>query len=180
MNWKKILGNLDMSIAVVALAALILLTFVGVIMRYSFGRPIVWQEEIQLGLITWVIFLGGSAAFRTANHMAIEIIVDLLPAGARKAVEAGIHLLVTAVLAFFGYNAVLMVGQFATRSRITAVLGIPAQYIYFIIPVGCLLMIVSNAYNAWMRMTGRTVPGWEAEADWNEVSFAEAGKDGQP
>ena len=75
----KVLGNLDMVFAGVLMVGLIVLTFVGVIRRYFLRDPITWMEEVQMLLFLWVVFLGGSAAFRTGSHIAIEIVVDALP-----------------------------------------------------------------------------------------------------
>ena len=43
----KGLCNLDLMAACVTLVLLISVTFFGVILRYCFGDPFVWQEEVQ-------------------------------------------------------------------------------------------------------------------------------------
>lgn len=48
-------------------------------MRYCFGNPFVWQEEVQLALSVWVVFLGGRYAFVCGNHAAIDVIVEMFP-----------------------------------------------------------------------------------------------------
>lgn len=151
----KILGNLDLYIAMMVISTLILLTFLGVIMRYFIGKPFIWQEEIQLSLITWVIFLGGSAAFRGSNHIAIEFLVELFPKKIQRVFDGAIYLIVTGVLFFVAFNGHLLVSQFSRTSRITSILHIPTQYIYFIIPLGCALMIISNTYDTWQRFSGK-------------------------
>ena len=48
--------NLDFVISGVAFLLLLAVTFVGVIMRYVFNDPLIWQEEAQLVLIVWVVY----------------------------------------------------------------------------------------------------------------------------
>ena len=74
-----VLGNLDLYFMVILLACLIVLTVGGVLKRYILRNPISWLEEIQALLFMWITFIGGSAAFRYASHVSIEILVDSLP-----------------------------------------------------------------------------------------------------
>ena len=67
-----------------ALILLVGVTFFGVIMRYCLGDPFVWQEEVQLALIIWVVFLGGRYAFVCGNHAAIDVIVEMFPEKLQK------------------------------------------------------------------------------------------------
>ena len=59
----SLLLNLDIAIASTVLALLIL-------------------EEVQLACMVWVVFAAGGAAFRTGNHVAIEMIVPFPAEGA--------------------------------------------------------------------------------------------------
>ncbi len=75
----KILINLDIVIASIALVILVGCTFAGVIARYVVGKPFGWIEEIQAAFIVWVVFAAGGAAYRTGNHSAIEILYEIFP-----------------------------------------------------------------------------------------------------
>ena len=56
---KNIILNLDLYIAGLSFAVIVLVTFCGVLMRYVFHNPFVWEEEVQVGLFLWVVFFGG-------------------------------------------------------------------------------------------------------------------------
>ena len=75
----RILINLDIVIASIALVILVGCTFAGVIARYVVGKPFGWIEEIQAAFIVWVVFAAGGAAYRTGNHSAIEILYEIFP-----------------------------------------------------------------------------------------------------
>jgi len=140
---NRILG-IDYAIAGISLAALIIITFVGVIFRYCLNSPLIWEEEIQLALITWTIYFGAAAAFRKGSHIAIDMIVDMFPKKIQKVMDALIFAITTGVLLFFMKNGIALVQQFIRTNRTTNILHIPSQYIYVAIPIGCALMIVSN------------------------------------
>lgn len=140
------LGNLDIWVASVVLVILIVLTFAGVIWRRFLGAPFTWLEEVQLACMVWIVFAAGGAAFRTGNHVAIEMIVDLLPKKAQKVVEVLISVVVVAVIAYLFYQSLGFIGVFAKSGRTTSMLHIPYTLIYGIAPVSYILMIVSWFY----------------------------------
>ncbi|EHO79675.1 MULTISPECIES: TRAP transporter small permease [Fusobacterium] len=139
---RKIL-SLDLVISGIALIILVILTFLGSLMRYIMNSPIIWQEEVQIGLAIWVIFFGASAAFRYSNHIAIDMIVDMFPKNIQRIIEVIIAVVTISVLFFMLINGKNLVLQFIKTNRSTNILHIPSQYIYLAIPVGCFLMIVN-------------------------------------
>ncbi|MDD3368200.1 MAG: TRAP transporter small permease [Lachnospiraceae bacterium] len=140
-NKIKILLNLDIIIASIAMVILVTATFAGVLARYVFGQPFGWIEEIQAALIVWVVFLAGGAAYRTANHSSIEVLYEMFPKPIRKLIDVFIGLVVTGVLGYLCYTAMLYFQLFIKTGRGTAVLQIPYIYIYAVVPVACLLQI---------------------------------------
>ena len=135
--------SLDLVISGIALIVLIILTFLGSLMRYIINKPIIWQEEVQIGLAIWVIFFGASAAFRYSNHIAIDMIVDMFPKNIQKIIEVLIAIITISVLLFMLINGKNLVLQFIKTNRSTNILHIPSQYIYSAIPIGCFLMIIN-------------------------------------
>lgn len=137
----KVLINLDIVIASIALVILVGCTFSGVIARYVIGKPFGWIEEIQAALIVWVVFAAGGAAYRTGNHSAIEILFEAFPKKIQKVVKILIGIIVVAVIGFLGYTSIGYIQLFMRTGRTTAVLNIPFVLIYAIVPISCLLQI---------------------------------------
>ena len=90
---KGLLCNLDFIIAGIALAVLVLVTFVGVFARYFAGMPFAWEEEFQLACFVWITFLGVGAAFRSGSHVAIELLVERMPERIARCLDADLFLL---------------------------------------------------------------------------------------
>ena len=142
----KILGNLDVALACVVLGVLILLTFAGVLKRYIFRDPIAWMEELQPLLFLWVVMLAAGAAFRTGGHVAIEIVVDTLPKKIGKVIEKINVVIELLILAYLTWQSCVFYGQCVATNKVTLFLQIPYSLAYVILPIGCVLMIVSIIY----------------------------------
>ena len=135
--------NLDLYIAMTGLVMLIFLTFFGTFARYLLNAPFVWQEEIQMILIVWIVFWGASAAFRSQNHIAIEILVDALPAKAQTIIRVIVDVAITFALMFIIYVEFTRVIQLFASGRSTSILKIPQAYNYAGIVLACVFMLVN-------------------------------------
>lgn len=140
---KGIVMNLDIIVASAALVVLVVLTFLGVIMRYLVGQPFTWMEELQLFCMVWIVFAAGGAAFRTGSHVAIEMVVEMFPEKIQKAMEYVVDVIVLLVVGFLFYCSIRFLNVFIANGRTTSMLGIPMQVQYGIAPVSYILMIVS-------------------------------------
>jgi TRAP-type C4-dicarboxylate transport system permease small subunit len=142
-KWVKIVCNLDLFLASIALVILTLVTFAAVIMRYVLKAPLLWQEEAQAFCQVWMIFLGASVAFRQGSIVAIEMFVDSLPEKKKKIMEYIVDIIVVFTLTFLMVKCQQYISQvFGKTHRGTAILGIPYELIYGIAPYGCGLMII--------------------------------------
>lgn len=140
---SKALGNLDISVAGVLMVILILLTFVGVLKRYIFRDPIAWMEEVQPLLFLWVVFLVAGAAFREGGHVAIEILVDALPKKIAHVIERLDVVIELVILAYLMWQCCVFYGQCVATNKVTLFLQVPYSIAYAVLPIGCVLMIVS-------------------------------------
>jgi TRAP-type C4-dicarboxylate transport system permease small subunit len=139
---KSILKNLDLIIAGIAFVIIVIVTFGGVVMRYVFNNPIIWQEEIQVSLFVWVVFFGGSAAFRTHGHVEIAMVYDAVPQKGKKVLSVLIFVCVILTLSYFCVKSFELVKMFHTSNKSTSVLSIRSDVLYSIVPVCCILMII--------------------------------------
>ena len=149
--WLKILCNLDLFLASIALAVLTLVTFAAVIMRYVLKAPLLWQEEAQAFCQVWMIFLGASVAFRQGSIVAIEMVVDALPEKGKRIMEYVVDMIVIFTLTFLMVKCQQYIAQiFGRTHRGTPILGIPYELIYGISPYGCGLMILSYLLSKYL------------------------------
>lgn len=143
----SLLCNLDLIVSALVLAILVLLTFLGVIWRYVFNAPFTWLEEVQLACLVWIVFSAAGAAFRTGNHVAIEMIVDLMPEKIQKIMNVFISSVVVAVIGYLFYQSIGFIQMFVKSGRDTNILHIPYTAIYGIAIISYIDMIVSYFYS---------------------------------
>ena len=65
----------------------ILLVIVNVITRKLFNYIIIWSEEIATSCFVYSVFIGAAYAYRKHQHVGVDLLVERLPAGARRVVH---------------------------------------------------------------------------------------------
>jgi TRAP-type transport system small permease protein len=69
---------------VIALAAMVLLVFGNVVLRYAFNSGITVSEEISRWLFVWLTFLGATVALKEHGHLGTDLLVSRLGVTGRK------------------------------------------------------------------------------------------------
>src|SRR6201990_3699375 len=74
-----------LKVAIVAcLAAMVVLVFSNVVLRYAFNSGIPTSEELSRWLLVWLTFLGAIVALRQHAHLGVDSLVRALPALGKK------------------------------------------------------------------------------------------------
>lgn len=132
------------------LAAMAVMVFANVALRFLTDRSILWVEEVSRYLMIWLTFLGAGIVLRYGGHIGIDTLQERLP-GAAPALRALIFAL---LLAFFAAMAWLG-ARYAllTWGQTTPVLQIPIGAVYLAMPIGFGLLIVHLLLMAapWIR-----------------------------
>src|ERR1051325_6153230 len=64
---------------VICLAAMVVLVFTNVVLRYIFNSGIATSEELSRWLLVWLTFLGAIVALREHAHLGVDTLVRALP-----------------------------------------------------------------------------------------------------
>lgn len=125
---------------IVILAAMALLVFVNVLLRYLTNQSITWAEEVARHLMIWLTFLGAGPVLRHGGHVALENVQAALPRHLAVLLRATVALLMLAFFLFllwFGW-------RYAQRTMVqtTAATGIPFGFVYASMPVGAALLVM--------------------------------------
>lgn len=80
-------------VMVLFLAAMVLMVFGNVVLRYGFNSGITVSEELSRWLFVWMTFLGALVALRTHGHLGTDSLVSRLPVKGRKVCLGITHLL---------------------------------------------------------------------------------------
>jgi TRAP-type C4-dicarboxylate transport system permease small subunit len=135
---------------IVILAAMAIMVFANVALRFTTDHSILWVEEVSRYLMIWLTFLGSGLVLRYGAHIGIDTLQERFP-GAAPAVRVIIFVL---LLGFFAAMVWLGVRySMLTWGQTTPVLGIPIGAVYLAMPIGFALMIVHLLLMAapWIR-----------------------------
>jgi C4-dicarboxylate transporter DctQ subunit len=151
----RAIERLEEAIMALLLAAMTVLTFWQVVLRYAFNSGLLWALEATTYMFGWLLLLGMSYGVRHHAHIGIDAAVKLLPLRVRRAVG----LLVLALCILFA--ALMLYGSYAYEYRMYR-LGVEAQDIPvqrwilgLCLPIGFLMLLVRLAQQAWRVATGQ-------------------------
>lgn len=145
----------------VALAAMVLSVFIGVLARFVFTHvglrlSVPWTEEVSRYLMIWTVFIGAGIACRQGKLIGVEFVVNALPAPLGRAVKYLAFLLAGcfyALLCFVGWQWV----EFG-NSQTSPVLEIPMVTINLAMMVGGVLMVLNTlALLLATRLAGKDI-----------------------
>lgn len=81
----RFVNSLEENTIAILLGLMTILTFVNVILRYVFQSSLIWGLELTLALFAWLVLLGISYTVKINAHLGVDALINILPAGARKA-----------------------------------------------------------------------------------------------
>jgi TRAP-type C4-dicarboxylate transport system permease small subunit len=150
-------------LVIALLAAMALMVFANVALRFLTDHSILWVEEASRYTMVWLTFIGAGLVLRYGGHIGIDTLQQQMPRHA-TAIRATIFVL----LAIF-FATMLVVGiRYAslTWAQTTPVMEIPIGAVYLAMPVGFALAIVHLALMARPYVTQRELLGdGEFDAD---------------
>lgn len=138
---------------VMTLAAMILLVFGNVVLRYVFNSGISASEELARWFLVWMTFIGAVVALKEHGHLGTDIVVSRLPARAKR-----VCLVIGQLLML--YATWLLLSGSVDQMRINLdvhapVTGIPVGVVYaagVFFGVSALALL---ARELWRTLTGR-------------------------
>ena len=80
-------------VMVLFLAAMVVMVFGNVVLRYAFNGGITVSEELSRWLFVWMTFLGALVALRTHHHLGTDSLVSRLPLAGKKICLGASHVL---------------------------------------------------------------------------------------
>ena len=153
MRW---LDRLEEWIVVFMLAAMTLVTFVQVVLRYVFNGGFTWALELTTVCFAVMIFVGISYGVRVGAHIGVDALVKLLPSGRRRAVS------ILAVLLCLAYAGIVLVGSYEYVGKMKEVgieledMPIPLWIVRAVMPFGYTLLALRFLQVLWRLITGKS------------------------
>lgn len=125
---------------ILLLAAMAIIIFANVCLRYLTDTSIDWAEEVARHMMIWLTFLGAGPVLRAGGHIAVENLQDAMPRQAAAWLRVLISTLMLGFFAFLIWYGVLYMER--TQFQATAATQISFAYIYAAMPVGGALLVL--------------------------------------
>ncbi|GAB4122387.1 MAG: hypothetical protein Fur0040_03050 [Sideroxydans sp.] len=153
---KKIFKRLDEWLIALLLAAMTLLTFSQVVMRYVFNSGFTWAVELTTILFAGMIFIGISYGVRVGAHIGVDALVKLLPPKPRRVVS------IVAVLLCLLYAAMVIYGstEYVLKMKAAGIeledMALPMWTVRALLPLGFLLLVLRFLPILFNLLTGKS------------------------
>ena len=139
-TFERYLLAINRWVLILLLAAMSVIIFTNVVMRYLTSDSLEWAEEVARYLMIWLTFLGAGPVLRYGGHIAVENLQDALPRAGAIALRAVVAALLFAFFGFMVWYGWLYMER--TMFQLTAVTQVPFAYIYSAMMIGGVLLIV--------------------------------------
>jgi len=139
-RFNDVLERIIVVVACVAVAVIVLLPFVGVVVRWVTGEGYSFLAETAPQLVPWVVFPMIGVLLRCDGHIAVDMLPHFLKGRSQtvlRVVVLAICVVAAAAMAWFGMRTTAFFAKLGQLS--TTEIEFPLWYLYLSYPVGLLL-----------------------------------------
>ena len=154
--FTRIINSIEESVIAILLAAMTLLVFVEVVLRFGFGTGLMWAQELTLHLSAWMVLFGVSYGIKVGSHIGVDALVKILPAGTRRIVSG------IAVVACLVYTGLFTYGAWIYLAKMYQIgieledMPIPKWLGHSILLIGMVLIAIRLLILLKDIVTGKT------------------------
>ena len=123
-------------IMVVTLVLIIVVMLFQIIRRYVFNDSLLWSEEFCRYCYIWMMFVSFSYSIHLGADLRVDAVVNLLPAGAKSALDFVSLLICLGLTAFLFINSFGTVAAVIQTGEKSVALHLPMQFVYAASVVG--------------------------------------------
>ncbi|MCB1422577.1 MAG: TRAP transporter small permease [Nitratireductor sp.] len=135
--------------ACLLLAGIVILVGIAAITRAA-GQPIIWSVEIAQLLFVWLCMLAADLALQQKRHFGLMLLLDNVPATARKWIEIAnmaVLIILLAFLLFYAWRNMLLM-----HPRLIGATQMNGSLIHASMVVGIILLLRTIISQAWHRL----------------------------
>ncbi len=169
--WKALdrffaaVDKIFVALSFVTLAGMTILIALQVFFRYVIHAPLAWTEELARFGFIWMTFFAGYLGARRGQHIGVELIQNLFPAGVKTGMKFVSTLAASVFFFMISYYLITLWGKLAMQT--SPALNIPMNYIYLGMLVGALFMGLAYLYETIRIFAPKDVQTEEME-DYSE------------
>ena len=81
---RRFIDELEETVIAFLLAAMVVVTFINVVLRYGFNTGLIWGLELVTFLFAWLILFGVSYAVKTSAHLGVDALLNITSGRLRR------------------------------------------------------------------------------------------------
>jgi C4-dicarboxylate transporter DctQ subunit len=169
VSLREAVHRVEEGLIALILAAMTILTFTQVVLRYGFNTGFVWQLEATTYMFSWLVMIGLSYCVRVRAHIGVDAAVRLLPPTPRRVI--GILVLLLALL----YTSLMLYGSYEYIRRMYIInveaedIPIETWKLSLCLPLGFILLMIRLLEMGWRIWTGQS-EGYELADEAEEAT----------
>ncbi|MCB1735023.1 MAG: TRAP transporter small permease [Gammaproteobacteria bacterium] len=151
----KLLNKMEEAVIGLLLAAITLLVFVEVVMRFGFNTGISWVQEATLLMSAWFVLFGVSYGLKVGAHINVDAVVRRLPGVAQRVAA------VVAVMLSLIYCGLFLYGSWIYLAKMNLIgieledIPVPAWIAHSILIIGLGMLALRLLILLWTVARGR-------------------------
>jgi C4-dicarboxylate transporter DctQ subunit len=133
---SKVIGFINQSIAAIGIAGGVAVAFTNVVARYAFDASLVWATELTIFLFLWSAFFGAAYCFKKDAHIAVTVVLDVVPTKLAKVMLLISHFVTITFLltiSYFSYEYLFLLMELDERS--IDLWDMPMWVVYTVLPI---------------------------------------------
>lgn len=152
---RSFIDQLEEGIISFLLAAMTLLVFMEVVLRFGFNTGLMWAQELTLHLSAWMVLFGASYGLKVGSHLGVDALVRSMKPGLRRIVT------IIAVFASLAYCGLFIKGSYVYLSKMYMIgihledLPVPKWAAHSILLIGFVMLAYRLLQLLWQLFTGK-------------------------
>ncbi|MCJ8284438.1 TRAP transporter small permease [Halomonas sp.] len=148
---------LAQGVGLIAMVALFVAVFAGVMLRYLSDQGAAWVNEVPYLLFPWLCASGIVIAAQLGAHILVEFLVHQLPERMARRLVLFTQGLSAGLFAFLAFHGLTII-QITSAERYPT-LGLPTAYAYSALVVACALLAVTAITTLLLAVLSERPPG---------------------
>ena len=134
----RVVFHIEEKVTAFSIIFMAIILVANVILR-QFNSSLASAEELSQFLMFFVTFLGTSFAARSGMHIRMSMLSDALRGKAQKILAIVVSLFTAIVMLYVAYLAARYIMKVAGFKRVSPILQVPVQYVWWAMPAGLFL-----------------------------------------
>jgi C4-dicarboxylate transporter DctQ subunit len=130
------ISTIEKYLAMALMLAMTVVVALAVVFRYLLNSPLSWAGEVSVFLLIWISFIGGSLGLKYKSQAAVTILLEYVPAKARKIIGMIGHILMLLFLGLLlSYSYTWVLSPVVAFQKSSAI-GLPMWIPFCSVPIG--------------------------------------------